>query len=264
MAPLKYYDAHLHLQFSELRSLDLSTYTDQVSGAIVNGTSPADWPQVQQLTLEFPSLIPAYGVHPWEVAKLPKNWLTTLRYYLEQQPSATIGEIGLDKWIHGYDLALQKKVFLAQLQLAIELQRPISIHCLRAWGSLLELLEQSSPLPPFLLHAYAGPHEMIDRLTKLGAYFSFSPYFLSEGKQHKADLFYQIPLERLLVETDAPSMLGPPITQSKAQSALPEAVQHPSNIIPTYQALASHLNHPLPELSSIIENNYSSFLNLLR
>ena len=129
---------------------------------------------------------------------------------MESHPNAGVGEIGLDRWIEGHDPKVQSEVFLPQLALAAELNRPATIHCLRAWGALDELL-RTHPLPKrgFLLHAYGGPQEMVAGFAKLGGYFSFNAYFLHERKARQREVFRHIPADRLLVETDAPDMRPP-------------------------------------------------------
>jgi Tat protein secretion system quality control protein TatD with DNase activity len=62
----------------------------------------------------------------------------------------------------------------------------------------------------FLLHSYGSPLELVDSFVELGAYFSFSGYFLNENKKAKLAPFHEIPMDRLLVETDAPAMPLPP------------------------------------------------------
>src|SRR5206468_3835534 len=119
-------------------------------------------------------------------------------------------EIGLDRWIENYDLPLQEEMFVWQLRLAAERNLPVSIHCLQAWGKLLELL-QKEPRPAcgFVLHSYGGPREMIPPLMKLGAYFSLPGYFAHERKQKQRETFQAVPLDRLLIETDAPDQMLP-------------------------------------------------------
>ena len=76
--------------------------------------------------------------------------------------SAAVGEIGLDRWKEGLNYEGQEDVFVTQLRIAAERNLPASIHCLKAWGRILELL-QEGPVPErgFLLHSYGGPTEMV-------------------------------------------------------------------------------------------------------
>ena len=217
-----------------------------VSRYVVNGTSPEDWPQVAQLAELYPELvIPSFGLHPWKTPS--PNWQQQLTSYLDTVPHACIGECGLDRWIKGYDIELQREVFTAQLDLASQRNLPLSIHCLKAWGLLIEILE-SRPLPQrgFLLHSYSGSAELIPRLAELGAYFSFSGYFLHQRKQNVRDAFKSVPPDRLLIETDAPDMLPP---KNGIDHPLENQLNHPANISKIHDEASAIL-----ELSSVPKN----------
>src|ERR1044071_7049368 len=108
----------------------------------------------------------------------------------------------------GFNEAQQEEVFVFQLGLAAERNVPLSIHCLQAWGPLVEILQRTPrPACGFLLHSYGGSGELIQPLAKLGAYFSCSGYFAHERNAEHRDDSIQGNLDRLLVETDAPDML---------------------------------------------------------
>ena len=241
-------DAHNHLQdprFDAIRDDVIETMLDAgVTRCVVNGTSPADWPKVAELAGKYPKLIiPSFGLHPWQ--KPTAGWQQQLIEYLDTTPGACIGECGLDRWIVDYDIELQTKVFTTQLALAAERNLPLSIHCLKAWGHLLDILE-SQPLPScgFLLHSYAGSSELVPRLVKLGAYFSFSGYFLHERKQNLRDTFKTIPPDRLLIETDAPDMLPP---EHIIAHPLAKQLNHPANLASIYEAAAELPRHQSSE-----------------
>ena len=181
-----------------------------ITACVVNGTSEEDWPEVAHLAARFPDfVIPAFGLHPWKVAARSPSWLDTLATFLESHPEAALGECGLDRWIKNPDLEAQHDVFRAQLMLARDLHRPATIHCLRAWGPLLEELKAISPLPRFLLHSYGGSLEFARQCLELGAWFSFSGHFLHPRKAATREVFANLPTDRILVETDAPDMAPP-------------------------------------------------------
>ena len=250
-------DAHLHLHFPELEKIDLEVYLESVSSVVVNGTSPQDWQAVAKLAREHPEqIIPQFGVHPWEVSKLTKNWQEELCDLLEQFPTAGVGEIGLDKWVKGFDLPLQKEIFQAQIQIVNKYRRPATIHCLKAWGTLREILHKTPCEQPFLLHAYGGPADWLPEFYELGAYFSFSPYYLHSRKSERVDAFRLVPQDRLLIETDSPSMLGPQSTWSKEQQAFSEDLQHPLNLIPIYKQAAHALGLTLEKLLEVSASNF--------
>lgn len=250
-------DAHNHLQ--QLLDPSAALARCELAGVrrmVVNGTCEEDWPEVSALAAASPVVIPAYGVHPWQVPERSLSWLQTLRERLEENPRAMVGECGLDRWKKPFDLPDQLQCLREQISLAIELKRPITIHCLQAWGPLLELL-QSLPSPPrFLLHAYSGSREMVTPLARLGAYFSFNGYFLHERKAAVRETFLAIPTERLLLETDAPAMLPPSHYLAKE---LPESQNDVANLPLFLPPLASLLQISQPDLSSQLESNFQAF-----
>lgn len=258
------FDAHNHLHDARLDphrgGLDAALDAIGLGGAVVNGTREDDWDAVATTVAARPGLIASYGVHPWYARGRSDRWLDTLTARLDAAGARTgVGEIGLDAWIPDHDLADQRTVLLAQLQIATERNLPATIHCIQAWGPLLETLREA-PLPErgFLIHAYGGPAEMIAPFAKLGAYFSFNPAHLAAKKHARRDVFRHVPAERLLVETDAPDM--PPPDEYNRHLLPPggdgRAPNHPANLAVTYEELARLRAVPLESLAALVEENF--------
>jgi TatD DNase family protein len=255
------YDAHNHLQDARLkekrREILETLEHERVARMVVNGSSESDWAGVLELATDCPRVLPSFGYHPWYVRERTASWLQHLEDYLDRVPSA-IGEIGLDRWIKDPDLAGQEEVFLAQLRLAAERNLPVSIHCLRAWGWLMDLLRRERrPACGFLLHSYGGPLEMVKPLAELGAYFSFPGYYLRPGKERQRETFRHVPHDRFLVETDAPDQSLPadlvryPLPNDESRS-----VNHPANLGVVYEKLAEWLSEPMEAFAQRIEANF--------
>jgi len=174
-----------------------------VARMVVNGACESDWFASPRVGAEkTKSCCPVFGYHPWYLHECTPDWLKNLEDFLNQMPSA-VGEIGLDRWKPDLPYERQEEVFLAQLRLATERNLPVSIHCLQAWGRMLELLRDNPcPARGFVLHSFGGPAGMIPAFAKLGAYFSFPGYFLHERKLRQRETFKQVPPDRLLIETD--------------------------------------------------------------
>ena len=164
------HDAHNHLQDHRL-ALHLDSalaelQTMPFGRAVVNGTRESDWDAVLEIAAEHPWITPSLGLHPWYVPEASSGWQTRLEALLESHPRCCVGEIGLDRWIQGHDLDKQRAAFSAQLELAHRYERPATIHCVRAWGALWNVLRDTPlPGPGILLHAYGGPMEMITGLS---------------------------------------------------------------------------------------------------
>jgi TatD DNase family protein len=169
-----------------------------------------------------------------------------------------VGEVGLDLWMRDPDLSCQIETLRHGLRIAERNHRAITIHCLRAWDQLLDVLRSERLTDRgFLLHAYSGPLELVGPFTELGAYFSFSGYFLNPGKEQRLTPFSQIRSDRLLAETDAPSM---PLPDNHNEFRLPpapngETINHPGNIRAVYAALSTLRKVDLSDLVKICAEN---------
>jgi TatD DNase family protein len=259
---LRLYDAHNHLQDSRLGDeLDGIVAAARAAGVVkmvVNGSAEEDWPEVLKLAGRFPEVIPSFGYHPWYVRERTSDWQHELVRFLDTVPSG-VGEVGLDRWIKDYDLVAQEGVFQSQLRLAAERNLPVSIHCLQAWGRMLELL-QAGPRPQcgFLLHSYGGPREMVAPLAELGAYFSLPGYFAHARKGRQREAFLAVPADRLLIETDAPDQSLPPerVDHPLPDDASGKPVNHPANLRAVYRFAAELFDEPLALLAGRVERNF--------
>lgn len=277
------HDAHNHLQDAALAPhlVRIAAAWPGLAGAngemVVNGTHPDDWSRVAALAAAHPFVRPAYGLHPWDAGSpRPEDWLARLAARLDADPRASVGEIGLDRWIldsarpddprlaglRRAPMEEQIAVFLPQLELAAARDLPVTIHCLQAFGELLPLLhDHPRPARGFLLHAYGGPAGLVPELVKLGAWFSFNPAFLDPRKTRQQEAFRAIPAERLLCETDAPAMLPP---QTWRTHKLPPAtdgspVNHPGNIEAAYAGLAALRGIESAALTAQVAENFRRF-----
>ena len=258
---MTYFDSHNHLQDAwlapHLPQVLETLEKIGIAGAVVNGTVDGDWEAVARLARERPWVIPSYGVHPWRVKERTEHWEELLRARLDE--GAAVGEIGLDRWKEGFDPEDQEAVFRTQLRMAAERNVPATIHCLRAWGPLWEIV-RTEPVPAcgFLLHAYGGPVEMLEGFARRGAYFSFSGSFLAGPRRRKRETFREVPLERLLVETDAPAMPLPPELNSYPLPGTPEGepVNHPGNLAVAYEGLAKLRELDGDALARAVEGNF--------
>lgn len=255
------YDAHNHLQDARLDA-ERDALLQQLPAAglteaVVNGSDEEDWELVAQLARTQTWVRPSFGLHPWYVKDRSPQWQTRLQHWLQLFPEAAVGEIGLDRWIENPDLPAQIDCFRWQYQLAVEQQRPMTLHCLRAWGLLDEQLCQLPPAPRgFLLHSYGGPAEMIPGMAKRGAYFSLSPYFGHARKAQQRAVFQAVPLDRLLAETDAPDMWPPAELNPHPLTANGQPLNHPANLIVSYRLLAEIRQMPLENLIEQIAQNH--------
>ena len=201
-------DTHCHLQddriFHQLDRILSDASEKGVQAYICNGSSTEDWERVAQISSQNPKVIPAFGLHPWYVDDAPDNWFRELQH-VHERITAVVGEIGLDLMFKKKSkFENQETTFRKQIQLAVELKRPVSIHCLKAWHILQPILkEYKSAGIPVQLHSYNGGPGPVGDLVALGCYFSFSGSLTRSRNTKAHEAIKIIPLERLLFETDA-------------------------------------------------------------
>jgi len=258
-----WFDAHNHLHDARLGDpapVIAAMRAAGVARCVVNATREADWPEVEALALAHPEfVIPAFGIHPWQAHTATDGWADRLAAVLERHPRAALGECGLDRWIDSPGLDVQSHVFDAQLRLARELDRPLVVHCLKAWQPLLDAFDREAPPRRFLLHSFNGSIETARRLLPLGAYFSFSGYFLHARKAAVLETFRQLPPDRVLLETDAPDMLPP---ADQVRHPLPGDANHPANLPAIAAAYAERTGVSLATLAAHNEENFARFFGI--
>ncbi|POM78527.1 TatD related DNase [Phytophthora palmivora] len=224
-------DAHCHLHDERLWSNgSLSSrrtfegvlsraHNAHVTHVVSCATHEQDWLVLEQLMRHETQLkiVPGFGVHPWWAHELsmPSESLKSLRDTLTRYPTAIVGEIGLCKSARGklVPVDVQVAAFRAQLELAAEMERACVLHCVGYYGKLLEILRdvgrKGERLPPVLvLHSYSGPPDMVQSFLALrgtNVFFSLNSKQLTDPRMKKAvACCKELPLEALLLETDAP------------------------------------------------------------
>ena len=255
------FDAHAHLQdprFSGmLEELARKAKAVQVTGVCCCGTTPDDWPATEAVAgrpLPF-VVVPAFGVHPWYVRFLPRDWRARLEMFLDRNPVAVIGEIGLDGVMADVPPALQEEALVWQLQLAERLRRPVVLHGARAWGRLADVLRPyARRIPGFVAHGFGGSAEILRQMLNMGGYISFAGTVCNANATKVRAAAREIPDSQILVETDAPDLFpagGRPIGTGANRKPL----NHPGNLNVILREVAALRNTSPDELSDITGAN---------
>lgn len=203
-------DAHCHLQDGFLRhSLEPALVRARAAGVRMmccNGTHEGDWRYVLGLGRRHGDICVSLGLHPWYVGERGADWLARLEELVAGNPVG-IGEIGLDNALEARNDAEQEEVFLAQMELAVRYERPVTVHCRKAFGRLADLVGVMRKRPPFMmLHAYAGSHEMVPVFEKLGFHISICASITRTANRKARTACVRVSPERLLVESDSPAI----------------------------------------------------------
>lgn len=279
---MKLFDSHNHIQderlWPEIGAVLARAADAGVVAMGVKGCCEGDWPRVVELyrksmgqqdcsvTREdhLPALnpsvkiYPSFGLHPWFIKERSDGWLATLEGLLVKFPQAAVGEIGIDHAVEERDDADQESVFLDQLDLARKLDRPVSIHCRRAWGRLIELLDQFGDLPRgMLIHCFGGSAEIATELVKRGAYISFSGSITRPNAKKAGPAVRAVPANRLLIETDAPDIL--PCNLGASSTLLNE----PAHVRFVLKKAAALRDIPEAELAELTFRNAEFFFRFI-
>lgn len=237
-------DAHAHLQDPRLGK-DLAGVMARarivgVCAVAVCGTREADWQEVLDLAREDSGIVPMLGLHPWYVKQALPAWERRLGDALGRS-GAGLGECGLDFAVEDGDPTAQESAFRAQVRLARELDRPLSIHCRKAWERLLSIVrEEGLPESGAMIHSFSGSAEMVSELQKLGFHLSFSCSITNPTNRKAAKVLPTVRPDRLLLESDAPDL--PP---RHLEGWDPDAPNEPANVRLVAEAAARLRGEPL-------------------
>ena len=187
---MKYTDAHCHI-------LPSAPIPNECCGMISCATNISEWEKM--IGEPSDTIFTCIGIHPWNISNLPQEWDQDMYDLLKQNQHIMVGEIGLDKY-HP-DTENQEIIFIQQMKIAEQLNRPIHIHCVGAWDKILHLFKVNKMPPLVVAHAFNGPIDIIPKLAQ-----EYNMYFSYSGAHDDAKSTERItatPLERLLVESDA-------------------------------------------------------------
>lgn len=248
-------DSHLHLQDARFEGIRaevlLRAANAGVSRMLCNATREGDWPDVLHFSATCPSVIPFIGIHPWYAASVETGWDKRLAAIVATNRCG-IGEAGLDGKCR-IPVASQETVLAVQLELAREYQRPAALHCVGAWGRLLDMLARlakTGGLPPLMIHSFGGSLETMHRLVRLGCWISFSARLINCERHMLQQVFCATPLDRILLETDAPDQLSATLKNSATAYC-----NEPANIADLYRQAAQLRHMNLDDFTQQIWNN---------
>ena len=220
---IKLTDTHSHYD-SEAFEVDRYRLLDRLFAESVNkivsvGCACESWQPVLQLAERYDNLYAALGVHPEDIYALPEDYLQQLEELAKHSKVKAIGEMGLDYHYESYDRELQIKVFREQLQLADKLSMPIIIHSRDATADTLEILHDLSPKKA-VMHCFSGSAETAREILSLGLYISFTGVITFKNARRAVEACAEVPLDRLMLETDCPYMAPVPCRGQRCDSSM--------------------------------------------
>ena len=218
------FDSHAHYeshQFDKDRDYLLGEYLPEngVCGVINMGSDLDACTETIKLCEKYSYFYGAVGIHPECARDLPADWTDRLKAMLKHDKILAVGEIGLDyHWLEDCPKDRQQEVFAAQLELAERLKLPAVIHDREAHGDMMEFLRKYKPKG--VMHCFSGSVELARETIRLGLYIGLGGVVTFKNARHAAEVAADIPLERLLLETDAPYMAPVPCRGKRNDSTL--------------------------------------------
>ena len=200
-------DSHSHIDvdaFAADRSAAIArARAAGVRRQIVPAITAAGWEPLSALCAAEAGLHPAFGLHPMYLAAHTEADLDALGDWAARAECVAIGECGLDFHVEGLDPDAQRRFFMRQLELARELDRPLILHARRAVDEVIASLRRVGGLRG-VVHSYSGSHEQAEQLWKLGFLLGLGGPVTYARAHRLRSLVATMPLEHLLLETDAP------------------------------------------------------------
>ena len=217
------FDSHAHYDadaFDEDRAQVLTALPTQgVCGVIQCATDPDSIRASLQMAEQFPYIRVAVGIHPEFVSSATPEWLEIIRQAVSHPAVCAIGEIGLDYyWEENAPREVQIDWCRKQIELAQELNLPVIFHDREAHEDTLNLMREYRPRG--VVHCFSGSAEMARQLTDMGLYIGLGGATTFKNARKPVEVAESLPLDKLLLETDAPYMAPVPMRGKRCDSSL--------------------------------------------
>lgn len=207
-------DTHSHVDMLENISLDkiiLNAQKANVKKIIVPCAYPHDIDKINNLTINNDNLFGLLGVHPSEARDWDDNLIEKIKNYVSQNKKIVgIGEIGLDYYWDKSFNDIQKNVFIKQIELANVLNLPICVHDREAHLDTLTILKEHNEGSKVVMHCFSGSVEFMKECLKENIYIALGGVVTFKNAIKAKEVATEIPLEKLLLETDAPYLAPVP------------------------------------------------------
>ena len=208
------FDTHAHYDdeaFDGDRDTLLSSMNENGIANIVNvGASMESSAESVRLSEKYDFIYAAVGVHPNDTGNLTEGDMETLMNWCKRDKTVAIGEIGLEYHYLEPDKDIQKKWFLRQLDLAAELNMPVIIHSRDAAAETFDIMKQYAGRLSGVIHCYSYSQEMAKEYVKMGFHIGIGGVVTFKNARRALEAVAAVPMDRIMIETDAPYMAPVP------------------------------------------------------
>lgn len=215
-------DTHSHINCIEEFTIDeiiTNAKNNGVEKIILPAAYPSDIDIVFDIANKYENVYGLLGVHPSEVKDWNDSLIDKIKKYSENKKIVGIGEIGLDYYWDKSFNELQQEVFIKQIKLANELNFPISIHDREAHKDTYDILKEYNKNSQIIMHCFSGSVEFAKECVKEGWYIALGGVVTFKNAIKMKEVAKNIPIENLLLETDAPYLTPVPYRGKTNQSA---------------------------------------------
>ncbi len=208
-------DSHCHLDFSDYNEDREEVIARAVNAGVTRmvtiGIDCQTSAAATALAARYEPVYAAVGIHPHHAAETTEDDFGAIAELARKPKVVAYGEIGIDKVKNYAPLEVQKKIFRQQVAMAGELNLPLIIHDREAHEEILDILRQAAPFPARgIIHCFSADNDFASRFIELGFYISIPGVVTFNKADDLQDVVRQVPLENLLVETDAPFLAPMP------------------------------------------------------
>ena len=255
---LQLFDSHCHLDLPELVT-DWQAHWQRaqaagVAACLVPAVSAAHWQGLLQLALQKTNVFVAVGIHPWWAAQAKLDDLTTLEStLLGNHQICAVGEIGLDFALSDSTFAAQQALFSAQVAIANRFRMPIILHHRKSQPQLLAELKRQQFSHGGILHAFSGSYAQATAFIDLGFKLGIGGTISYERAQKTRNTVQKLPLDCLVLETDAPAM---PLAGHQGQ------INTPAHLVEVFACLQALRSEPTAHLQQALWLNTLAALKL--
>lgn len=207
---LQLIDSHCHLDYPPLREradeLIAQAGAHGIGRIVVPATTAARWPDLVALVRTRPTLAMALGLHPVYLDDHRADDVPALADWVKRESPCAIGEIGLDYFVESLARDRQQRLFEDQLTMAEQAQLPVILHVRRSHDATIATLKRCKFRQAGIVHAFAGSTEQAGEFIKLGFKLGFGGVMTFERARRVRKLASCLPLDSIVLETDAPDM----------------------------------------------------------
>ncbi len=250
-------DTHSHIDlpdFNDLNSVILKAKESFVNKIILPSVDKNSYEKVADIALKYDEVYFALGIHPTEAQNVREKDLEEIKKYVNNKKFVAIGECGLDYYWDKTYIKEQKELFEKQIKLAIELKKALIVHDREAHKDTFDMLIHNVKNEiPVIMHCFSGSYEFAKECIKKGFYIALGGVVTFKNAKKVHEIAKEIPLEYLLLETDAPYLTPEPYRGKRNEPAYVKFVA---------EKIAQIRGISLEEVSSITTKNARKVFNI--